>query len=265
MPREFDVQKFRRVFQDAIVGGMFNEESQYYPRYRSRYEAVMRRYSRIAGPAPLDVLDIGGGQLALLTKLLWGDNATAADISVDGLDYVRGRGVSTVGWNLCSEDQPFAGRFDFIFFSEVIEHLPIPGHIPLERLRKALRPGGKVICTTPNLYRPRNIVYMLLNHPIYDHFRFPTNQGLGHVIEYDREHLRWQFEQAGFANVRVDREQFPHHPNRPAFRLLSLLGTPLFLFPRFRDNLVAVGEAPAGEPAPAPARDPVGAGQHAAS
>src|ERR1700744_6304322 len=113
MPREFDVRKFRRIFQEAIVDGVFNEESKYYPRYRSRYEAVLKRYSRIAGPAPLDVLDIGGGQFALLTKLLWGDRPVVADISVDRLGYVRSQGVATVQWNLCSEHLPFEGRFDF--------------------------------------------------------------------------------------------------------------------------------------------------------
>ena len=68
-------------------------------------------------------------------------------------------GVEAIHWNLCKSEPPISGKFDFVFFSEVIEHLPIPGYIVLERLRKVLRPGGVIICTTPNLYRLRNVVY----------------------------------------------------------------------------------------------------------
>ena len=60
-------------------------------------------------------------------------------------------------------------KFDFVFFSEVIEHLPIPGYIVLGRLRKVLRPGGVIICTTPNLYRLKNVLYMALGLPIFDY------------------------------------------------------------------------------------------------
>ena len=52
---------------------------------------------------------------------------------------MAGQGVETIHWNLCKSDPPFVAKFDFVFFSEVIEHLPIPGYIVLERLRKALR------------------------------------------------------------------------------------------------------------------------------
>ena len=40
--------------------------------------------------------------------------------------------------------------------------------------------------------------------------------------------------------------QFPHHPNALHFRVLSWLGAPLYLVPRFREALVAVARAPAG-------------------
>ena len=40
----------------------------------------MKRFCDLASPIPIDVLDIGGGQLALLCKKLWNDRACVADL-----------------------------------------------------------------------------------------------------------------------------------------------------------------------------------------
>jgi 2-polyprenyl-3-methyl-5-hydroxy-6-metoxy-1,4-benzoquinol methylase len=228
------------------VRGRFNEVPDYYPRYRTRYKALMRLYAETAGTPPIDLLDIGGGQYATLATALWGDRAVLADVGGENSEYLHSQGVKTVEWNLCTDAQPFVNQFDAIFFSEVIEHLPIPGHVILERFRLALRPGGFLILTTPNLYRLRNIVYLALGKRIYDNFRMPTDRGLGHVIEYSRDHLKWQLERAGFTVESLEIRYFPHQPNSIAFRILSWIGKPLFLVPRFRDQLVAVARAPLG-------------------
>ena len=242
MTRRWNDELFEDRFNRLVVGGTFNEEPAYYPRYKSRYKDLLLRYAALAPDAPQRVLDVGGGQLALLCHAMWGDEAHGADIGGDHLAYLRSQGVGTTQWNLCTNEQPFESEseFDFVFFSEVIEHLPIPGHLVLERLRRALRPGGTLICSTPNLYRLRNIVFMLMGKRIFDHFRMPTDHGLGHVLEYSREHLVWQLETAGFVRPEVVFVQMHHAPNRLVYRILYVLGSPLFLVPRWRDNLVAI-------------------------
>ncbi len=75
----------------------------------------------------MDGLDVGGGQLALLCKKLWNDRACVADLRSPHFACLETRGVQTVQWNLCKPVQPFVSRFDTIFFSKVIEHLPLPG------------------------------------------------------------------------------------------------------------------------------------------
>lgn len=240
-PHAFDLSYDRYICQDEMQFG----GRSYYLRYRSRYKECIRRFAALAPTGPVDVLDIGGGQLAVLCAKLWDDRGAAADLPGPHLDYMAKQGVETFHWNLCKTEAPFARKFDFIFFSEVIEHLPIPGHIVLERLRNVLRPGGILLCTTPNLYRLRNVVFMALGRNIFDNFRYPDEEvALSHILEYSRDHLAWQFQKAGFTECRVEFSQMHHLPTNKLFVPLALLGYPLHFLPRWRDNLVATASAP---------------------
>lgn len=217
----------------------------YHLRYRSRYQACIKRFAELAPSRRVRVLDVGGGQLALLCKNLWNDDGVVADLPGPHLSYLEKHGIETVQWNLCKSDPPFNAAFDFIFFSEVIEHLPIPGYLVLQRLRKALQPNGVIICTTPNLYRLRNVLYMAIGRPIFDYFRYPeTEVALSHVIEYSRDHLAWQFKEAGFIRCSVEYSQMHHSPTNPLYRPLAWMGYPLHIIPRWRDNLMATAYAP---------------------
>jgi 2-polyprenyl-3-methyl-5-hydroxy-6-metoxy-1,4-benzoquinol methylase len=242
--RDLPGRRFEAAFTDVVLSGSWQEQSAYYPRYRSRYEAVLRSHAAAAPAAPLDVLEIGGGQLAALAARLWGDRATVADLNKTCFDTLSEQGVDTFLYNLAADEPPSDRRFDVILFSEVIEHLPVPGHVALSRLRRLLRPGGRLICSTPNLYRLRNIVFLALGRPIFDHFDVPKDEGVGHVLEYSAEHLRWQFERAGFREIDVALREFSHVPGRRSDRLLSALGRPLLAVPRFRDNLLVTAVAP---------------------
>ena len=249
MPRKWDAKKFDATYTDLICQSAFAVHfgpPGYYSRYRSRYKTLVKRFCSLAPATPVDVLDIGGGQLALLCKHLWGDDACVADINFGRplFNYLRSQGVQAMQWDLCQVEQPFTESFDFIFFSEVIEHLPLPGHIVLERLRRALKPGGILICSTPNFYRLRNVVYVALGRRIYDYWRMPEGSGLSHVIEYSRDHLQWQFEKAGFKDCHIELYQMHHSSTNPVFRLALWIGYPLFLIPRFRGSLLAIAHAP---------------------
>ncbi len=247
MARQYSKAEFYKLYEQYICQEAIQPNArEFYSRYRSRYKYCIDRFAQIAPPEPIDVLDIGVGQLALMCKKLWNDRAVVADLPSEDLSYIGSHGVETVPWNICKAEPPFVNRFDVVFFSEVIEHLPIPGHVALERLRKTLRPGGLIICTTPNLYRLRNVVCMAAGLPIFDYFRIPEDdKGLSHWIEYSGDHLAWQFDRAGFTRCRVEYAQMHHLPTNPLLRPLALLGYPLHLLPRWRDNLVATAYAPA--------------------
>ena len=157
MARQWDSKAFDATYARWLSDGSFPfGTAEYYTRYRSRYKALLKRFSQLAPAEPVDVLDVGGGQLALLASKMWNDRCSVSELPGEPqLEYLRTFGIRPVVWNLCKQEQPCVAAFDFIFFSEVIEHLPIPGYLPLRLLRKALRPGGILICSTPNM--PRTI------------------------------------------------------------------------------------------------------------
>jgi hypothetical protein len=128
--RDFDEAAFDRAFGELVSANRWQEEPAYYPRYRTRYSGMLRRFAERAPERGCEVLDVGGGQLAYLAMALWDDHGCVADIDDTCFAGLRAHGIDAFEWNLALEDPPPARRFDAIFFSEVIEHLPVPGHIP---------------------------------------------------------------------------------------------------------------------------------------
>jgi SAM-dependent methyltransferase len=242
--RDFSETAFDAAFTELVSRFRWREEPEYYPRYGTRYAAMLRRFAEKAPEHPVDVLDIGGGQLAYLAVAPWNDHGCVADVDDSCFAGLLGQGIGAFLWDLALDDPPTNQRFDAIFFSEVIEHLPVPGHIVLRRLRTLLRPGGLLLCSTPNLYRLRNIAFLASGRPLFDHFDLPGERGFGHVLEYSAEHLAWQFQRAGFREYVVELRDFPHVPHQRLDRALSALGAPLRRIPRYRDNLLATATAP---------------------
>lgn len=241
MPRTWRKDAFDSAYQQHICTGIFQEEGDYYPRYIARYRDVMELYASLAPAGKQDVLDIGGGQFAVLASKIWGDNAHMADIGGTHLEALRSVGVTPHQWNLCNGEAPFDDKFDTIFFSEVLEHLLISSPVVLARLRRCLKPGGVLICTTPNLHRLRNVAYMIMGRQIFDFFRTdPLEKGVGHVTEFSREHLAWHLTSAGYRDVNVELRNIAHSPVSLSDRIGYWLGQPITWIPRYRDCLFAV-------------------------
>jgi 2-polyprenyl-3-methyl-5-hydroxy-6-metoxy-1,4-benzoquinol methylase len=245
MTRALDPAVLSRAYDECIVAGVFQETGDYYVRYRSRYEGVLHTYAALHGDGPLDVLAIGGGQHALLAHAVLGDSATVADLPGPHLTYLRSRDVCTVHWDLLGNEQLFRGAFDRVFLCEVMSHLPVPPHEYLARIRIALRPGGVLLVSTPNLHRIRNIALLVLGREPFSPMVKPEpGTWLGSFLDFSAEHLRWQLDRAGFVNIDVERREFGHRASLVLARLANLALRPITWIPRFRYNLLATATAP---------------------
>lgn len=238
--RTFDPANLARAYDELVVGGVFQERGDYYCRYRNRYESLISTYAGLGGGGPLDVLEVGGGQHALLAHTLFGDRATVADLPGPHLNYLSSRGVTTAHWDLLTEEQPFRETFDRIFLCEVMAHVPVPPYRYLNRIRLALRLGGVLLVSTPNLHRLRNIALLQAGREPFDHFAIPEpGTWQGSFMDFSASELRWQLERSGFADVMIERREFGHRASSPSVRLANLALRPLTLIPYLRYNLVA--------------------------
>lgn len=130
------------------------------------YEFLHVEFGKIK--AGESVLTVGsGGQInELLNRYSERQNFDVVSFDVDDT-----RGPDIVG-DICTYD--FEGRtFDTVVICEVLEHLYAP-HMGIETVFSILKPGGKLVLTTP-------FVLPLHDRP-YDYFRF-TKYGLMHLLE----------------------------------------------------------------------------------
>lgn len=72
--------------------------------------------------------------------------------------------------------------FDFVIFSEVLEHLRISPLRALREVHRVLKPGGMMLLTTPNIGYLRNIAHLMTGKNILQ--PFPENdEGLDNVTD----------------------------------------------------------------------------------
>lgn len=244
MGRAFDPAAFDREYEAVIVQGRFQENQEYYRRYRNRYRDVVRDLGARLPNRPLRILEVGGGQHPLLCKRLWGDEAYLADLPGGHHDYLRSLGVHCAEWNLGRQDLPFEEKVHAVFLCEVMPHIPIPPHVYLAKLREFLVPGGFLIITTPNLFRLRNLMFMLRGKNFWGPFAYPEpGQWLGAFLDFTDEHLRYQLDRAGFHDIDVQLREFGHIATNLGGRFFNTVMKPFTWIPRYRYNLLAFARA----------------------
>jgi SAM-dependent methyltransferase len=233
--------QFDSIYDSCVVGGGFFENDDYYRHDKERYWHSLHFLCRLDIPMPARILEIGGGQLALLCKTLFGDHCTVADISERFAAPLIKADINHVTFNLMEPELgQLVGEFDVIVLLEVIEHLPIPAYVAIERIKPLLKPDGYLLLTTPNLFRLRNLIRMLLGVEFLDRFTLPQpGQGLGHQLEYSADHLRWQLERAGMDVTMLVHDSLGRKGHSAKARLARKLLAPLELRPIWRDGLVA--------------------------
>lgn len=234
--------QFDALYDKYVINAGLYEVDNYYVVERERYWRSLELFCSLDVPAPARILEIGGGQIAILCKHLFGDSCVVGDISKDYAAPVERAGVEHIIFNLLDPkmdgSQP---KFDVIVLLEVIEHIPVPAHVILEKLKSFLTPSGVIFLTTPNLFRLRNLARMAAGIDYLDLFMVPEpGQGLGHQLEYTASHLRWQIKRAGLEELMLVHDRLGGRVGHSlATRVARRLIAPLELRPKWRDGLVA--------------------------
>ena len=172
----------------------------------NQYHNQLNRYLAIAGDSPLRILDVGcaQGTLALLLAER-GHQVTAVDIRPQFLQYAQSRyergDIHFLVANVLEDELPHG--FDLIFANQIIEHLVYPTQL-LERLKRLLKPGGRLVVTTPNGQYLMNGLpsYRDLGDPRdWEHMQF-TADGDGHFFAYRANELKEIFHSVGYEGIR---------------------------------------------------------------
>ncbi len=166
--------------------------------YENTPDAVLRQVLRqIDGRfGPLmgkEFLDYGCGVGSLChVAIEYGARPVGVEADHNAREAIRRGGLFPAYENLeALESARGESSFDFIFLWQVIEHLREPWR-ELAKLRKLLRPGGRIVISTPNV---NGLKARLLRHR-WDNYVNPT-----HFYYFAPASLRLALETAGFEEI----------------------------------------------------------------
>lgn len=245
LAKPLNKQDFEEAYKKLIINNKFFEVDSYYIKQKPRYYNTFKYINNMSLPKYSRFLEIGGGQMALLSKELLGYDCTVADVNEIYKQGILDSGLQFRCCDLLHDDLEERDYYDLVVICEVIEHMPIPPHIVLEKVKAWIKPGGLLFLTTPNLYRFRNLVRLALGLDVFDLFFIPDRgSSIGHPIEYSKAHLKWQLETAGFESINIQLQQLGGAGSTLWTQMGRIIASPFLLRPLWRDNLVAVARKP---------------------
>jgi len=241
---------FDDAYARIVLGREFVEYRDYYVQARSRFAQTLALIGRLGLPEGARHLDVGGGQMALLSREMFGFAPFVGDVVDTAAGEVAAEGVGFQRVNLMDERYESTTRYDLITLCEVIEHIPVPPYVTFGKLTALLEPGGWLVMTTPNGFRVRNILRMIAGREVVDIYRYPEgDQPLGHQHEYTVKQMDWQLRHAGYAPHTLETYVSGWRGASTGARLAHLLTKPLNLVPHLRDGIIVAARAPQAAPA----------------
>lgn len=151
------------------------------------------------------VVDAGcvPGHLALACKLLGAAKVVGLDYDPDRFGFrqkLEKQGIAVYKCRLGEDKIPLPDATgDFVIFTEVIEHLPCVPKAVLAEFWRILKPGGRLIITTPNVKNLANILRTLFGKSVSPNSAWvAAKPEQYHHHEYELNELAAAVSAAGF-------------------------------------------------------------------
>jgi len=156
---------------------------------------------------PGRVLDLGCGTGFFAKKLRdwWGTEVHVAEYRRELVRY-EGLQVSEVDLNQLQPLPYEDNSFDYVLMLEVIEHIKHPWFI-VEELARILKPGGKVLITTPNVHHLASKTKVVIEGEFYGFNEVRQSSPLSHLISFTVRQLKLMLNESGMS---VERVTFSH-------------------------------------------------------
>ncbi len=223
-----DLQEFRRIASEHSEGNSAPHIHQLFIDSLSSLNAKGR------------ILDFGAGQGTLtiaLDKTNQFDQVSAADL------YPRPDNINdSIEWfekDLNAEISGLDSQFDFVVAAEVIEHLENPRLI-FRQWMKLLKPGGYLLCSTPNNESYRSILSLILR----GHFiAFTDAEYPAHITALVAKDLERISLEAKFQNIQFKYTNFGAVPKMTSLTWQKI-SMGLCKGKRFSDNIMLICQKP---------------------
>lgn len=204
------------------------ESTEYWQRHRPRFVFFLNLVAGLSAEGSFErILDVGMGyQTALLGRLLPSCRVDCLGIAPD-TRFLPSRDFTFHPADLNEIDRQPASppgtreSYDLISFMEVVEHLIHPPDVVLAYLAQMLRPGGRILLTTPNAAWIRNRLALLAGRNPFEPLRADRTE-MGHVRESTLAELVAAVSKAGLECVHRERRGLYAFRNRKD-NLLSAL------------------------------------------
>jgi 2-polyprenyl-3-methyl-5-hydroxy-6-metoxy-1,4-benzoquinol methylase len=191
---KFDYDSIRVGYYDQVFRRYKGAQSKW---HHQKFTFVRERLGEYSNH-----LDIGCGPGTFLGMLDSEKVSVGVDISKPQVEYAKkAYGTATKTFQAIEPHQPLPfnnTQFDCVTLIELIEHLPLAETLVLlAQVRRVLKPGGRVILTTPNF----GSLWPLIEKGV-DAFSGLSYKDQ-HVEQFTRKYLRNVLTQAGFLGVKV--------------------------------------------------------------
>ena len=187
---------------DAIAPGFYDNVFQRRQGIQSKWhhQKFARVLTELAGYK--DILDLGCGPGTMIGQLASDVNAIGVDIASKQIDFATNRyGATNRHFLTIIENVPLPfpeKSFDAVSLVEFIEHLrPIESLRLLREVHRVIRPGGKLIITTPNYHSFWPVLEFVIN--LVGKVTYEKQ----HICHYNLCKLRKLIASAGFTQFRV--------------------------------------------------------------